>query len=386
MRNNNRFEKCKTLEHLYNVFSTEDGIQDFENLSKEELDRIVLVFEANMPKGTVLPVTPLNKAGYTYIWNVVVEEIETMPVETEDEMEEENMENNTTINNVTIDNATEEMFKKIMEESAMENKKESKVKVTVNNAIHNMTKAAKSVKIHAGEDKESLINRCDGSINNIKDAMEPVLEVLDDALGCTALKEEICEIMYDTLNGVKSQKGFFRMAQKCRAAIDRKIRLLSIVDPDDKLGKIAALRTFLGEDEYGDKIVETQTIWTVLAKSLVWVCKKVSRKLKSWFGTESESNIFGAVGASIAQAFAKVGNVIKNAAKIAGTVLSYVTSYVVAGVIKLTSFIITAIKFVVEKIKGWCETAKQKFSKEDEDTDAIDDIAVYEDIIEAEMV
>ena len=216
--------------------------------------------------------------------------------------------------------------------------------------------------------------------------MEPVLTVLDDALGCTALKEEICVIMYDTLNGATSANSFFRMATKCREAVDRKIKLISMVDPDDKLGKIAALRELQGDytdngdfvkytDEDGNDIIVTQSIWMAFAKAIVWVCKKVTRKLRKWFGVKAEENVFGAAGASIAQAFAILGNIIKNAAKIAGTVLSYVTSYAVAGVIKLTQLVITAFKFVVEKLKGWSKAAKDKLTKDiEEDTQEEEEI------------
>lgn len=356
---NNRFEKCKSLVDLYSVFATADGIQEYSNLSAEELERVAIVFEANIPDKVAMPDVPLTSAGYNYIWNVVVEEVETET--TEDEMEESIMMNT---NDVTVNE-----FKEMMEESVMGKGKKvskvTKVKMAVNNAVYSMKNTMSSVKTNIGNDRESLTSSCDGALNEIKNTMGPVLEILDDALGCTALKEEICSIMYDTLNGVTSKSGFFKMASKCREAIDRKIKLLSLVDPDDKLGKVAALRALAGEDEDGTKIIEVQSIWSAFASSVVWICKKVTRKLRSWFGVEAESNIFGATGAAIAQVFAKVGNVIKNAAKIAGTVLSYAVSYAVAGVIKITSLVITAIKFVVSKIKGWYEAAKTKLTKED---------------------
>ena len=354
----NRFQNCKSLCDLYNIFATEDGVQEYSNLSNEELDRIAIVFEANIPDKVAMPDVPLTEAGYNYIWNVVVEEVETMP-ESEDMAET----NNILKEDVVMTN--QEIFKEMMEEGANPSKAQ-KVKATIGNAIHNMKNAAKSARVHAGDDKEDFVNRCDSAINEIKDAMGPVLFVLDEALGCSALKEEICTIMYDTLGDTKTKSGFFKMAEKCRASISRTIKLISLVDPDDKLGKIAALRVLIEEDEEGNKIYETQTIWAAFAKTICWICKKVSRKLKAWFGVDAESNVFGSVGASIAQVFARIGNVVKNAAKIAGTVLSYAVSYTVAGIIKISSLIITAIKFVVSKIKGWAEKAKTKFTKEEE--------------------
>lgn len=90
----NRFEKAKTLSDLYNVFATEDGVQEYANLSNEELERVAIVFEANIPERTDMPDVPLTKAGYTYIWNVVVEEVETATIDNEEEnMEEKEMKN-----------------------------------------------------------------------------------------------------------------------------------------------------------------------------------------------------------------------------------------------------------------------------------------------------
>lgn len=82
---NNRFKNAKSLRDLYNVFASEEGMDDFYNLTNEELERVAVVFEANLPFNTVLPVIPLNEKGYVYIWNVVIEEVETEPTYIADE-------------------------------------------------------------------------------------------------------------------------------------------------------------------------------------------------------------------------------------------------------------------------------------------------------------
>jgi vacuolar-type H+-ATPase subunit H len=85
----NRFENCKSLFDLYNVFATEEGVQEYINLSDEELERVAIVFEANLPDKVDMPDVPLTKAGYNYIWNVVVEEVETNNNDNENSEEEE---------------------------------------------------------------------------------------------------------------------------------------------------------------------------------------------------------------------------------------------------------------------------------------------------------
>lgn len=362
----NRFEHCKSLKDLYVVFATEEGIQNFDNLLDNELERIAIVFEANIPINMDMPDVPLTKAGYSYIWDVVVDIVE---------MEDDSM-NKETMNNVTVDNdaltqATIDMFKK-MEDDFMN--KDINVKVTVDNVINNMKDAVNSAKVHIGDDKEDFINRCDDAINNVKNNMAPILGIIDGALGLSGLKDEICSIMYETLDDATSKNTFFKMAEKCRETINRKIEIISIVDPEDKLGKVAALRYLIAEDSEGNKIVGTQTIWMAFAKSIVWICKKVHRKLTKWFGTNPESNIFGSVGSSIAKVFGVIGNVIKNVAKVTGTLILFVGSYVIAGVIKLAQLVISAFKFIVSKVKGWYEAAKNKVTAEDIEEDVTEEM------------
>ena len=97
----NRFEKTKTLSDLYNVFATEEGVQEYINLSDEELERVAIVFEANLPERVDMPDVPLSKAGYNYIWNVVVEEVETINNDNEEKNSEENEMGNTNNNATT---------------------------------------------------------------------------------------------------------------------------------------------------------------------------------------------------------------------------------------------------------------------------------------------
>ena len=101
----NRFEKSKTLKDLYTVFANEEGVDVYSNLSEVELERVAAVFEANLPINAVLPVIPLNEKGYNYIWNVVVEEVETEPIPDEPVEENEVYFNDEDMDNETINKA-----------------------------------------------------------------------------------------------------------------------------------------------------------------------------------------------------------------------------------------------------------------------------------------
>ena len=358
----NRFTNCKNFRDLYNVFC--ENPVNYDALLQDELDRIAIVFEANIPANIDMPDVPLTEAGYKYIWDVVVDTIDAND-------KEECVMNNTNVNQSKLDQATEDILRKMMEDDSMS--KDIKVKVTVNNAINNIKNAKSSAKVHLGDDKEAFVNRCDDAINDIKNNINPILTIIDDALGLSVLKERICSIMYDTLDGTKSKNGFFKMAEECRKATENMIKSIAIADPDDKLGKVAALRYIIGEDAEGNKIIGTQSIWEAFAKSIVWICKKIHRKLTKWFSVNEEENIFGAVGASIAGVFATVGNIAKNIAKVVGTLITFVGSYIVAGVIKITQIVVTAFKWVVSKIKGWIEAAKDKLDQSDIDDDLEED-------------
>lgn len=288
-----------------------------------------------------------------------------------------------------------------LEEKNMKNKNVAVADVSakIKKAKKGMADAARNARVQFGADREALVGSFDESINSIKDAFSPVLEVLDDALGCTSLKEEICGIIYSTLNGAKKSNDFFTMAKLCREAVENRIIYLSKLDPTDKVGSVAKLRTLVQKGqtimcEDGSQVeteneYETQTIWMAFASALVLVCKKIARKFKKWFGTTAETNIFGATGAAIAGFFEKIGNVVKNAARVAGNVLLYVGSYMVAGVLLIGGMVVKAIKWVYEKVKAWFvkknpdqETDAEEFDEDDVLDDIEESDEIEEEIIE----
>lgn len=190
----NRFSNCKTLKDLYAVFNSAD-VFDYSTLSKEELNRVATVFEANLLKGMDMPDTPLTKAGYTYIWNVVVEEVET---ETSTEgMEEDTMETNTTKTNETINDANVNM-----EDKTMKNINEEIA------ATEEVTMGEKAREF-AENAKEKLAEGFKFVTENIDTAAEEVKKMADmnDSQLEEYLKDSGKDILDKILNAIRDYSG-----------------------------------------------------------------------------------------------------------------------------------------------------------------------------------
>lgn len=246
---------------------------------------------------------------------------------------------NNTTNNATINNNN------IKEVIGM--------KVNVENIKNN-------VKAVAGETREDFVNRADASVNELKDTLMGTVKYIGDVLGMASLYEEIVDIY-------TSNRGVVKTAQSIDKAVKRRIRILQIVDPDDKLGKVAALKQVVYDGD--NKEEYTQSIFMASAKAIVWIVKKVSRKLRDWkiFSTDAEENILGEIGANIANCFRSISNFVINVGKATGNLLLFAGSYVVAGAIKLGCLVIRAITNVLSKIKGWIDSKLIKVTDDDFD-------------------
>ena len=220
----------------------------------------------------------------------------------------------------------------------------------------NVEEIKNNMKVVAGETREDFVNRADASVNELKDTLMGTVKYIGDVLGMTGLYNELVAIY-------TSNKGVIKTAQSIDKAVKRRIEMLQIVDPDDKLGKVAALKQVVydgdNEEEY------TQSIFMSTAKTIVWIAKKVTRKLRKWFGVEAEDNILGEVGANIANCFRTISNFVINVGKATGNLLLFAGSYVIAGAIKLGCMVIHAIATVLSKVKGWIDSKLTKITDDD---------------------
>ena len=215
-----------------------------------------------------------------------------------------------------------------------------------------------NMKVAVGETREDFVNRADASVNELKDTLMGTVKYIGDVLGLSSVYDELVDIYAEN-------RGVVKTAQNIDKAIKRRIAIMQSIDPDDKLGKVAALKQVVydgdNEEEY------TQSIFMASAKAIVWITKKVARKLRDWkiFSTDAEENILGEIGANIANCFRSISNFVINVGKATGNLLLFAGSYVIAGAIKLGCLVIRAIATVLSKIKGWIDSKLIKITDED---------------------
>lgn len=336
----NRFQNCKTLLDLQNVFEQE--AVTFETLASDEQEKIVSVFYVQTTEEVELPLTPVR---YEYIRDEVYAAAAAVQAADESAAAQEDMMGN---------------FENFEEDETMENKKN-----VFDAATQKLTDAAKTVKVQAGMDVEEFKEVSDGAINTIKAEMFKVLGVLDDITGATVLKDSLMRILYKNAER-GSQRGFFDAAAECRRVVRQHINAVMAFDPDEnELKEVAALRYMLGEDEEG-KPTGKRSVFSAFANSIVWICRKVSRKFRAWFGTDASHNVFGTVGAALASVFGMAAGIIGSALKLAMHAVVFAGSYAVAAVIK-------AVSFVWNQLKKLGSFIKSKFDKQDEVQDIVED-------------
>ena len=266
-------------------------------------------------------------------------------------------------------------------------KEEINMKDVAKNLANDMATKVKGMtgqaKVVYDEEKDEIKSNLDDMLNSLTDTLAPAISYIDGVLGLTALRDELRDIIFDYTSNGRSVSSYIKIARKCRKAINEQIELLEIVDDEESFKKTVALRQFIGEDE--DGTIVTQSIFSSFAKGVVWLVKKAVGYIKDCpaFSTDPEGNVFGAVGAKIANFIGTVFGVAKAIACTAGTVFKYVLSYTVAGVIKVATAVISVFKTIFDKAKPFIIEKLEKFSNNDIEDD---DYEVFEDDYFDQMV
>ena len=260
-----------------------------------------------------------------------------------------------------------------------QNQEEINMKDVAKNLVDEMATKVKDMagqaKVVYDEEKDEVKSNLDDILNSLTDTLAPALSYIDGVLGLTALRDELRDIIFDYTSNGRSVSSYIKIARKCRKAINEQIELLEIVDDEESFKKTVALRQLIGEDE--DGTIVTQSIFSSFAKGVVWLVKKAVRYIKDCpvFSTDPESNVFGAVGAKIANFIGSVFGVAKAIACTAGTVFKYVLSYTVAGVIKIATAVISVFKSIFDKAKAFIvgKFNNNEYSDIDDDLDDFDE-------------
>ena len=260
-----------------------------------------------------------------------------------------------------------------------QNQEEINMKDVAKNLVDEMATKVKGMagqaKVVYDEEKDEVKSNLDDILNSLTDTLAPALSYIDGVLGLTALRDELRDIIFDYTSNGRSVSSYIKIARKCRKAINEQIELLEIVDDEESFKKTVALRQLIGEDE--DGTIVTQSIFSSFAKGVVWLVKKAVGYIKGCpaFNTDPESNVFGAVGAKIANFIGSVFGIAKAIACTAGTVFKYVLSYTVAGVIKIATAVISVFKSIFDKAKAFIvgKFNNNEYSDIDDDLDDFDE-------------
>lgn len=269
--------------------------------------------------------------------------------------EEPDMANNNVVVEETV-NTTNNTNNK--EEKVMRTVKEN-MSAAVEEMMGKCKEAKDNIKVNAGETKEEYFDKVDDSLNVVKGAFGDVLGKIDSLLGFTELKDDILEIIESGCNENTSKKDLFKMARKCREIIEDTIEDIEMFgDPD----KAATLKELLGS-------VKGESIFTMFFSTMVWIGKKVARKLRAWFHVDNEKSVIG----SICRSISGFVGILRAGAKIVWNTAKFAVSFLVAGVIKVADFIYRAIKTLVVKIKEFAVEKYEQLTNKDIEDDYFDD-------------
>ena len=270
-----------------------------------------------------------------------------------DKEEEVMVENNVVLEGVVVENNTNNKEEKVMR-TVKEN-----MGAAVEEMVGKFAEAKENIKVNAGETKDEYFNRVDDSLNIVKGAFGDVLGKVDSLLGFTVLKDKVLAVIEAGCNANSSKKDLFKMAIKCREIIENDIEEIELIgNPDDA----ETLKELLGS-------VKDDSIFKMFFSTMVWIGKKVARKLRTWFHVDDEKSVIG----SICRSISGFVGILRAGAKIVWNTTKFAVSFLVAGVIKVADFIYRAIKTLVIKIKAFVVDKYNKLTNKDVEED-IDDL------------
>ena len=253
-------------------------------------------------------------------------------------------------NGVVVEEVTVETTNTNKEENVMKTVKEN-MSAAVEEMVGKFTEAKENIKVNAGETKEEYFNNVDDSLNIVKGSFGDVLGKIDSLLGFTELKDDILEIIESGCNENTSKKDLFKMARKCREIIEDTIDDIEMFgDPD----KAATLKELINN-------AKGESIFKMFFSTMIWIGKKVARKLRTWFHVDDEKSVIG----SICRSISGFVGILRAGAKIVWNITKFTVSFLVAGVIKVADFIYRTIKTLVVKIKAFAVEKYEQLTNKD---------------------
>lgn len=238
----------------------------------------------------------------------------------------------------------------------------------INELLGKFEAAKQNARVFAGDTKDDFVNRCDESINVMHGAFGSFLNILDAVTGYQGLKDAISYIVENEAG--TSKKSLKRMQQRTLQVIDAKIKFWSLRSDSPEFKKAVQLKEIMEiENDKG------QCVISAFISGLLWIAKKVARKLRGWLKIDDEKSIIGAVCRSLS-GFA---HVLQAGLDIVWNISKIAVSFVVAGVAWVVDAVCKAISGAVAKAKGFAATAKDKFTRNDEEEDLVDEEFIDEE-------
>ena len=255
------------------------------------------------------------------------------------------------------------------EEKIMRTVKEN-MGAAVEEMVGKFAEAKENIKVNAGETKDEYFDRVDDSLNVVKGAFGDVLGKVDSLLGFTVLKDKVLAVIEAGCNENTSKKDLFKMARKCREIIEEDIEEIELIgNPDDA----ETLKELLGS-------VKGESRFKMFFSTMVWIGKKVARKLRAWFHVDDEKSVIS----SICKSIAGFVGILRAGVKLVWNTTKFAVSFVVAGVIKVADFIYRAIKTLVVKIKEFAVEKYEHLTNKDIEDDFEDDYFDDEELMAEE--
>ena len=272
-------------------------------------------------------------------------------------------------NGVVVEEVTVETTNTNKEEKVMRTVKEN-MGAAVEEMVGKFAEAKENIKVNAGETKDEYFDRVDDSLNVVKGAFGDVLGKVDSLLGFTVLKDKVLAVIEAGCNENTSKKDLFKMARKCREIIEEDIEEIELIgNPDDA----ETLKELLGS-------VKGESIFKMFFSTMVWISKKVARKLRAWFHVDDEKSVIG----SICRSISGFVGILRAGAKIVWNTTKFAVSFLVAGVIKVADFIYRTIKTLVVKIKEFAVEKYEHLTNKDIEDDFEDDYFDDEELMAEE--
>ena len=251
---------------------------------------------------------------------------------------------------------------------------ETKMGAAVKEMVGKFTEAKENIKVNTGETKEEYFDKVDDSLNVMKGALGGVLGTLDGVLGYTVLKNSVIDMMEAGSNGKTSGKSLFKMARRCRELIKEEIENLEFWGDEESLKKAVQLKA-LTEGVRGKSIFEA------FVSGCIWIGKKVTRKLRSWFKVDDEKSVMG----SICKSIAGFTDILRAGVKLVWSTIKFAVSFIVAGAIKIIDSVFRAIRSLVITIKDFIVDKYNKLTNKDIEDDFEDDCFADEELAAEEL-